>query len=245
MRADLLCSGSKGNSCLVRSGKDAILIDCGSTKRHLLGALSQAGMEKENLTALLVTHTHSDHISQLKHFHHLPVYSWCPLDCPDHHSVLPGQHFQLGGFWVTVLGLSHDAGTTAGYILDDGKSRLVYVTDTGYVPERLLPVMANADAYIFESNHDPKQLMATNRPVYLKQRILSDTGHLCNQDCALNLARIAGENTKHVILAHISQEANTPETALETFRQVYEKKRGPMTFQLQAAGQYELETISF
>ncbi|WP_294731239.1 MBL fold metallo-hydrolase [uncultured Faecalibaculum sp.] len=221
MRVDLLCSGSKGNSCLVTSGDARLLIDCGSTKRYLTQALAQVDVRVEDLLAVLITHSHSDHISQLKLVKDVPLFSCCELkEGVRKHRIMPGDWFILGPFRITVIALSHDApGGCVGYKIDDGTSTLVYVTDTGFVPNAARDVLAGADAYVFESNHDVEKLMATNRPMYLKQRILSASGHLNNADSAHCLSEIVTGKTKEVILAHLSDEANTPDLALEAFHE--------------------------
>ena len=226
MRVDLLCSGSKGNSCLVTSGNHRLLIDCGSTKRYLCQALEKTGVQLSDLMAVLITHSHSDHISQLKMVQDLPLFSCFELkEGQKTHRIMPGDWFILGPFKVTVIGLSHDApGGCVGYMIDDGQSRLVYVTDTGFVPNAARGLLSGADAYVFESNHDVARLMATNRPMYLKQRILSDSGHLNNDDAAHCLSQIVTGSTKHVILAHLSDEANTPELALDAFHEGFSKR---------------------
>jgi len=226
MRVDVLCSGSKGNSCLVTSGSARLLIDCGSTKRYLTQALAQVDVKPEDLMAVLITHSHSDHISQLKMVQDLPLFSCCDLkEGQKKHRIMPGDWFILGPFKITVVGLSHDSpGGGVGYVIDDGISRLVYVTDTGFVPNAARELLLGADAYVFESNHDVATLMATNRPMYLKQRILSDSGHLNNEDSAQCLSQIVTGNTKHVILAHLSDEANTPEMALDAFHDGFQKR---------------------
>ena len=224
MRADVLCSSSKGNSTLVRTEGGCILIDCGSTKRHLSDSLKALDVSVDAVDAVLITHGHSDHISQLKMFADRPVYSCCPLDC-DKTQIEPGDRFSIGPFHITVIGLSHDAAGTVGFVIRDASSKLVYITDTGFVPNAAKPLLENGDAYIFESNHDVQMLLNTNRPLFLKQRILGDSGHLCNEDSAMLLSQLAGPATKHIVLAHLSDQANTPELALKAFHEGF-KKRG-------------------
>lgn len=241
MRVDLLCSGSKGNSCLVRSHGSSILIDCGSTKKHLFQSLKDAKADLSNMDGVLITHGHVDHISQLKHVAHLPIYSYCDLkDVQNHTIVQPKESFDLGHFHIQVIGLSHDAPNTVGYVIEDGAEKLVYITDTGYVPNVYKPLLENADTYIFESNHDVKTLMSTSRPMFVKQRILGDSGHLNNEDASLNLSQLVNMKTKDIILAHISQEGNTPDLALETLHSCFLKRDLPLhSIRIQAAGQYE------
>ena len=101
---------------------------------------------------------------------------------------------------------------------------MVYVTDTGYIKNEVKPYLMNADYYVFESNHDIEMLMQTSRPVYIKQRIINDSGHLCNDDCANVLSEVIGDKTKEIVLAHISQEGNTRRLAYDTVLSTLHRK---------------------
>lgn len=109
---------------------------------------------------------------------------------------------------INVLPTFHDASESVGFVIADSDSKLVYITDTGYVHQGLYEYISNADAYILESNHDPSILMHSNRPYHLKMRILSNHGHLSNEDSMVTLAHVIGNKTKLVMHAHISQECN-------------------------------------
>ena len=238
MRIDLLCSGSKGNSCLIRSKESQIIIDCGSTKRYLLDAFKRVNACIENCDGILITHAHSDHISQLKLFNSFPVYSYCDLDgLAEHIKIKPYQEFDIKDFHITVIGLSHDSPNTIGFVIRCEDEKLVYITDTGYLPNQAKPYLMNADYYIFESNHDMDMLMNSLRPVFLKQRILGDNGHLNNEDAAYHLCAFIGDKTKQVVLAHISDECNTCQKAKEVF---LNKWNQPLTFDLEAMEQRTL-----
>jgi Metal-dependent hydrolases of the beta-lactamase superfamily I len=102
---------------------------------------------------------------------------------------------------------------------DDKK--IIYITDTGYISKKNASYMVDADYYIIESNHDIEMLMKTNRPMFLKNRILSDYGHLSNDDSAMIISRLLGPSTKEIVLAHLSQEANTKELALNTYHRIF------------------------
>lgn len=254
MRIDLLCSGSKGNACLVRAGQTAILIDCGpSTKRYMFASMEQCGCALEDLDAVLITHSHSDHIRQLRHFASLPVYACCSLNIKapkggpvplDLHSIEPPEQFSIGALNILALPTSHDSGPSMGFVIDDGTHKLVYITDTGYIPAGLLPDLADADYYVFESNHDLEMLDRTERPMWLKQRIASDTGHLCNEDAARILARCVTARTKNIVLAHLSEEANTPDRALKALYERLEYSHIPIDhLRIEAAGQFSITTI--
>lgn len=223
MRIDVLCSGSRGNSTLVRTDDTVILIDAGSTKKHLTDSLRKLEVDIADIDGVLVTHGHTDHISQLKCFASRPVYSCCQLECESTH-IEPGDRFFISGVAVTVIGLSHDAPGTVGFVLRQGTSKLVYITDTGFVPNAAKPLMEDGTAYVFESNHDVQMLMDTKRPLFLKQRILSDSGHLCNEDSARLLAGLVGPHTKVVVLAHLSEQANTPALALQAFHEGFARR---------------------
>lgn len=242
MKFSLLCSGSKGNSFLLEDDGTKVLIDCGSTKKYLMEALEKNDTHVEDLDALIITHDHSDHISQIKHFKDIDIYSPVEIDDIETFSVRPLQKFNINNLIFTPIALSHDAPNTTGYIIEDGIEKLVYVTDTGYINERYIPFMKSPDYIVLESNHDVDMLMRTSRPQFLKQRIYSDEGHLNNEDCAQVLDRVVDENTKMIILAHISQEANTREKALETSREVLKKHDGKLHEDciLCAAGQFEM-----
>lgn len=246
MRVDLLCSGSKGNCCVVRSKETQIMIDCGSTKRYLFQALSQAGISREQNDALLITHTHTDHVSQIKHFQNAPIYSHCDIQQAEKHIIVsPLDSFIVKDLKITVIGLSHDSPNTCGYVIEDGEEKLVYVTDTGYIPNIYKPLLADADYYVFESNHDIPTLMRTSRPYYVKQRIIGDTGHLCNEDSSNNLSSLINTNTKEIILAHISEEGNHPQIVLDTIENTFKKKQLSLSkINVRAAEQFEINTIN-
>ena len=220
MRIDVLTSGSKGNSCLVRDGKTTILIDCGSTKKYLMDELKKAGIQIDDIQGVLITHAHTDHVSQLKHFSHLPIYSYCELnkvELDQHRIVKPGTIFTIGTFTIRVIRLSHDSPNTVGFVIYNDEHKLVYITDTGFIPNSEHAYLKDADYYIFESNHDISMLLDSNRPMYLKQRILGDSGHMCNEDATKYLMSFMGPHTRYVVLAHISDECNSPEKAYEIF----------------------------
>ena len=241
MKVDLLCSGSKGNSCLIRSEHSQILIDCGSTKTYLKNAFKEVGANVEDCQAVLITHAHSDHISQIKMFREYPIFSYCDLkDIEQHHRIYPYQEFDIDDFHILVISLSHDSPNTVGFVITCEDEKLVYITDTGYLPNRAKAYLENATYYIFESNHDMDMLMKSKRPVFLKQRILGDTGHLNNEDASNHLCSLIGKNTEHVVLAHISDECNTCQRALDVFLSKWNR---PLHFKLMAMEQRTIYSL--
>ena len=122
---------------------------------------------------------------------------------------------------IKPIAAFHDAAECVGYVLEADEKRLGLLTDTGYVHQKVIPYLLNLDCYILESNHDPEMLMSSSRPYYLKQRILSDHGHLSNQDSMATLVKIMGDKTKLVMHAHISNECNLSEIVELTRKTVF------------------------
>ena len=243
MKFYLLASGSKGNSFLLQDEHLNILVDCGSTKKYLSASLESIGFDKKDLDAVFITHTHTDHISQIKMFKDYPIYSPVEIDKIDTIRVESEVPIQIEHVTVKPIALSHDAENTTGYVFETWNEKLVYITDTGYIKDKYIPLLTGADYIILESNHDVEMLMKTGRPYYVKQRIASDSGHLCNEDAAHILDKIITEKTKMVILAHISHEANTREKALEVASETLLKHKGNLNKDLVvlSAGQFEIE----
>lgn len=221
----VLASGSKGNATFVYEDHTGILIDCGISKRQLNIKLNSLGYDMDDINYVLLTHDHSDHNKNIHIFDEDLVYSSrgniAGLD--DDHILEPYTYKQLGCFKIFILRTSHDASDPIGFIFES-KEKLLYLTDTGYVTKKNRAYLHDLDYYIIESNHDVGMLMKTRRPQYLKQRILSDKGHLSNEYSATLMSEMIGKHTKEIILAHLSQEANTREKALATYNQVFDDK---------------------
>jgi phosphoribosyl 1,2-cyclic phosphodiesterase len=237
----IIASGSKGNATIVVANKTVILIDMGITFIRLEEGLNEINLKPSDITAAIFTHNHSDHINGLKF---IPIKKQYALEgtLPSNgHNVLDlFKTVTIGDFKVTPIKSSHDAINPCGYILEDDNEKLVYLTDTGVFLEENIEHTKNPHYIILESNHDIQMLYQTNRPMYLKQRILSDVGHLCNEDSALACFQIIGPNTKEIVLAHISEEANTPEKAIETYHKIFNYFNTDITnFNLRCANQWK------
>ncbi len=246
MKFHLIASGSKGNCFILQNDKRVIVIDCGGTRRHLISSFNKLGIDINKIDLLLITHSHSDHISQLPVFKNCLVYSPVYLEKREDAKILrPRQTFKIDKMVVTPIPLSHDSGITVGYIFECNNEKLVYVTDTGYVHSSNIELMKDADYIVIESNHDLTMLMNSSRPQYLKSRIKSDTGHLCNEDCAVVLEKIVSKKTKKIILAHISEETNTYELALKTnVDYLLENKRCDLNNDLKIVAARQFEIVS-
>ena len=223
-----LASGSSGNAALVSCGQTHILLDAGISARRITAALRGLGVEAHQLSGVLITHEHSDHISGLATLTKqlsLPVYATAPtldalavkVPAIAHHRLgrffAPGEAFPLGELWVEPFATSHDAVCSVGYAITGGDSRMVLCTDLGYISPEVERAVAGCDLLVCEANHDEDWVKSGPYPYYLKQRILGDQGHLSNEMGA-ELAALAVESgARTVVLAHLSSENNTPARA--------------------------------
>lgn len=222
MKVSVLSSGSKGNTTYIESDKAKILIDIGNTSKYVKEKLEEFGVEPENLDAILITHTHIDHVKGLKVFekkYHVPVYitdkMYKSLDFLDNYIPLSDE-FDINDIHITAIKTSHDVEDSRGYIISSNDKSIVYITDTGYINNKYFDILSNRNLYIMESNHDVEMLSNGKYPFQLRQRILSDKGHLSNYDSSKYLSSFIGDNTRYVLLAHLSEENNTEELAYET-----------------------------
>lgn len=221
----IIASGSKGNCTLIRYKNTVILIDMGITLTLLKENLELEGLTVSDINGVIFTHDHGDHIRGLKFF--------SPKICYALDRTLPSassnvcevfKPFEIKDIKITPLMTSHDATNPCGYYLECGDENMVYITDSGHFCRENLNFINNPTYLILESNHDIQMLLRTNRPQLLKDRILSDHGHLCNEDSAFAALDIIGNKTKEIILAHLSEEANTPEKALEAWESIFKYK---------------------
>lgn len=218
----IIASGSKGNATLVVSNKTVLLIDMGITLTRLEEGLKEVNLSKSDISGALFTHNHTDHISGIKFLSPKIMYALeGTLPSSLSHVVCLNTPFKIGDFEITPIETSHDAINPCGFLIKDKDSSLFYMTDTGVFLEENLPLIKDPTYLIIESNHDIKMLLHTNRPFELKNRIMSEVGHLCNEDSAIAAISIAGEHTKEIVLAHLSEEANTPEVAIESYKKIF------------------------
>ena len=218
----IIASGSKGNATIVVSNKTVLLVDMGITLTRLEEGLNEINLTLKDITGALFTHNHTDHISGIKFLSPKIMYGLeGTLPGSLSNTVYLNKDFKIGDFIITPIETSHDATNPCAYLIKDKDSSLFYMTDTGVFLEESLPLIKDPTYLIIESNHDIRMLLKTNRPFELKDRIMSDHGHLCNEDSAIAAISIAGEHTKEIVLAHLSEEANTPETALEAYDKIF------------------------
>ena len=245
MKVKVLASGSKGNSTLIRTDELNILIDIGINYQSLAAELDKINLTPYDLDAVLITHTHSDHIKGLPSLvkkTSIKVYALAEMleeltkKIPPDNIIIYTNPTKINDLEINLIRISHDV-EGVGYIIEYKNHSLVYITDTGYINRKYLPLMQNKNIYIIESNHDEKMLMEGPYPYILKQRVISDKGHLSNLATAEYLKNIVGENTKEIILAHISEKNNTEDLAISTTRNLLEESG--IHKKIIAAKQYE------
>ena len=230
MKITVLASGSKGNATLIKTDKSNILIDCGVTFQYLCSELEKVNVSPKDLNGILITHTHSDHIKGLsslvkkttiKVYILEEMYKDIKAKLPESNINYYTNPMQIDDLNIELIRISHDVEGT-GFVLESNGRTAVYITDTGYINRDYFDRMKNKNLYVIESNHDEQMLMDGPYPYILKQRVISDHGHLSNNTTANYLLEIVGKNTKKIILAHISENNNTPELALETTKELLE-----------------------
>lgn len=227
MLVSVLASGSEGNCTYIQTKNRKILIDLGMNNKYITTKLSELGVEPSEIDYVFITHTHSDHTGAMKIFfkHNTPMVfmNSLMLNEIDFLNDYPNLNFESDDFHddslkVEMFNTSHDAPGSRGYIFKEDNESVVYVTDTGYINQKLFNKLYNHSVYIFESNHDIELLMHGSYPSWLKKRISSDVGHLSNNQSAFYLSKFIGPKTKEIILAHLSHENNAPELALKTVK---------------------------
>lgn len=225
LRFTILASGSEGNALVVECGSTRILVDCGlGSAREVERRLLQRGLQASDLSAIVITHEHADHIgctATLARRHHLPVFAtWGTLNawrdssrverlCPfDNHAP-----FAIGDLSITPIPVPHDAREPSQFLFGDGQLTLGLLTDLGCSTTHITRQLTGCNALILEANHDTALLQSSSYPPHLKRRIQGDYGHLSNHQAAELLASIDSSRLQHLVAAHLSQENNRPHLA--------------------------------
>ncbi len=218
---NMVSSGSKGNCSLVWDDETLLVFDFGITMKRFRERMDKLDINHREYS-LFVSHEHSDHsrgISMVKKYHKFDLYSReATLDAlryRDGYSI--HDSVAIGNFLVKAVSVSHDAADPVGYVIQHGKARISVVSDLGKVSDELLRQAGNSDILAFEANHDVEMLRYGRYPEMLKRRILSSHGHLSNDQSAEAIATMAGPGTR-IVLTHLSQENNTPDTAYSSIK---------------------------
>ncbi len=221
-----------------------LIIDMGISYLTLKRSLEENSLSFLDFQGILITHCHKDHTSGLSTLiNKTKLNVYIPKDMydslkefvPKDRCVFIDDTFTINDISIELIHTSHDAPSSVGYIIENNNRSLVYVTDTGYINRKYLNKMVNKNLYFIESNHDEVMLMDGPYPRFLKDRVISDTGHLSNSTTSKYLKKLVGDKTKTIILAHLSEKNNTEEKALEEIKSVELDKR----IKILIARQYE------
>lgn len=225
-----LYSGSSGNCLYLEDNDTKILIDAGVSGKKIEQNLKKIDVKPEEITALLITHDHTDHIKGvgvLSRRFHIPVYAnagtWDIAEkalgkiSPENRIVFySDQEVYLNGLCILPFPIHHDAGEPVGFSITNGKSKIGIITDTGKITNEIQWCLKDCDLAVIESNHDVEMLKVGRYPYYLKKRILGNEGHLSNEDASKTILELVKKGLRKVLLAHLSEENNFPELAYET-----------------------------
>lgn len=238
MRFSVLASGSSGNAIYIENDQQSFLVDAGLSGRKMEELFAAIGKKMNNLDGILVTHEHSDHIKGLgivARKHKVPIYAnaktWQAMDGLV--GAIPMEqrfHFDMdtvktfGSLDIESFAVSHDAADPMFYVFHENGRKLALITDTGYVSDRMKGVIQAADAFVFESNHDVGMLQMGRYPWSVKRRILSDVGHVSNEDAAVAMSEVMAEKPTRIYLSHLSKDNNMKDLARMSVEQTLQTK---------------------
>lgn len=234
MRFCAFASGSSGNCIYTGSESTHILVDVGISGKRIESALNDAELTGRDISGILITHEHSDHIAGLgviSRKYGIPIYgSEATLEAVKKDKatgiideslfipIVPDKKFLIGDLTINPMRISHDAADPMAYRISCENKRVAICTDLGTYDEYTVDCLSNQDVLLLEANHDIKMLQVGPYPYPLKQRILGNRGHLSNEASGRLLSRILHDGTKKVFLGHLSQENNLPDLAYEAVR---------------------------
>ncbi|WP_042478431.1 MBL fold metallo-hydrolase [Bacillus ndiopicus] len=227
MRFSILASGSTGNAVYVENDEHAFLVDVGLSGKKMEQLFAKIDRDMKKLSGILVTHEHSDHIKGLgvvARKYNVPIYAnektWSAMDT--HIGNIPVDlRFQFdmetvksfGSLDIQSFAVSHDAIDPMFYVFHEEGRKLAVITDTGYISDRMKGHIRGADAFVFESNHDIGMLQMGRYPWSIKRRILSDVGHVSNEDAAVAMSEVVFEKPTQIYLSHLSKDNNMKDLA--------------------------------
>jgi len=213
-----LGSGSKGNATLVCVGTTCIMVDCGFSMRETVLRLEQCGKQPEQISAILLTHEHTDHIKgagALSRRYGIPLWSTRGTaraqalgDIGRHYFINAEEEFKIGQISIQAYPVPHDAREPCQFTFSNGKQRLGLLTDVGKGTPHIVEQLTKCDALLLECNHDSEMLQNGDYPLSLKQRVAGDLGHLSNQQAAEILSQLDTTNLKYIAAMHLSDKNN-------------------------------------
>lgn len=243
LRVTSLASGSTGNAMLFQADGTNVLVDAGLPTPALEKALQQVGVAPSALDAVFLTHEHVDHVAAagvLSRRYGVPLIANAPtLKAAPLGKVLAevmptGGQLRVGPLHIHSFALPHDGSEPVGYWMAHDRWRICLMTDLGHVPDAVAEYIRSADLVILEANHDVSLLLGGPYPEHLKTRILSNFGHLSNEQAAQGMLKGATVGPQWLWLAHLSAINNSPRHALKVVRG-YLEREGLTTVQVQVA----------
>lgn len=234
-----LASGSKGNSIFVGTKNTRILIDAGLSAKALHERLQVIGVQLQDIEAILITHEHVDHIRGVQSIalkYKIPIFANSDtaqailetLDGTPRFKIFStGETFEFGDLEIHPFSIQHDTLDPVAFTIRTSDLKLGFCTDLGFATTLVKNHLQECDYLYIEANHEPSMVHASSRPMIYKQRVLSRQGHLSNQQCAEILHEVAHPKLKHIYLAHLSEECNHPQRALEVAQNVIDTLRLP------------------
>ncbi len=234
-----LYSGSSGNAIYIASEKTKILIDCGVSGKKIAASLASIDIDAKDIDAILVTHEHRDHchaVGIMSRRYDIPIYAnsttWEQMDTTigaikphNRRCMNTDSMFDIRDIGIRAFDIPHDAAEPVGYNFHVKDTKVTLATDIGHVSPKLTRYLEGSKLILLESNHDVEMLKSGAYPYYLKQRILSDKGHLSNEAAGDLAAHLAGKGTSHFILGHLSRENNFPQLAYQTVFNAFTAKQ--------------------
>lgn len=236
MRFSVLASGSSGNAVFIESGEHTFLVDAGFSAKKMDSLMAGIDRSMKKVDGIFVTHEHSDHIKGIgvvARKYGTPIYAnektWQAMDGLVGNIPLD-QRFQFdmetvksfGSLDVQSFAVSHDAADPMFYVFHENGRKLAVITDTGYVSDRMKGFIRGADAFVFESNHDVSMLQVGRYPWSVKRRILSDVGHVSNEDAAVAMSEVVDQKDTRIYLSHLSKDNNMKDLARMSVTQTLE-----------------------
>lgn len=226
MRFSSLGSGSRGNAALVESGSTSILIDCGFSVKQIEKRLERLARNAGNLTAIIITHEHSDHVAGLAALtqrYRIPVWitrgtfhGLADKNIPEINFFNSHTSFSIGDISVIPAPVPHDAREPTQFIFESNGKRLGMLSDVGKITPHIERMFTKLDSIFVESNHCMNMLQVGPYPRFLKERVGSGLGHLSNDQCAEFLKKIRCDRMQHIVAGHISDKNNCPQLVQET-----------------------------
>jgi phosphoribosyl 1,2-cyclic phosphodiesterase len=232
----ILGSGSSGNCAYLETEQARLLVDAGLSGRQIRQRMLTVGRAPENLTGILITHEHSDHIQGLTGLAaklNIPIYcnrltreaieAQLQLKL-DFRIFNTGASFELGDVSVDTFSIPHDAYDPVGFLVHTPEGNIGFLTDLGHATKLILQRVRSANVLVLEANYDRQMLQDdTRRPWSIKQRIISRHGHLSNEAAAQVVEEIVSAELRHLYLGHLSSDCNKPELAHRTVSQTVDK----------------------